>query len=374
MRRALVVFCARGALAGLAALVGCGGDDLATPFCLERDPETGGLPCDDGDPCTEDRCDQVADRCVFVPEDAANACRTDLHCDDHNACTDDACVIDGCGFQRCRHTFANGCQQCEDGLSLGCDDGNDCTVERCVEHACVYESQPLCQYMCGRGQFQSGRFLLAPEWDGYGTAGGVPTPIESATAPCSEAEACTCREDVALGPITASGALRLVATPAVPDLGCRVDTCDAGAPWDCSPLIAGLRYVVWGRGATPGLFPVEGFCLVTSPGNLQGHYRGTLDGGDWQIPLDAAAGYFPPDFGFTFTPGDCGGCGYRIGDPVALFTFAAQSFALDVALEGPDGASHRLHGTMYPNGSALVGNLVDRTLTTTLRLERLPGM
>ncbi|MCB9735882.1 MAG: hypothetical protein H6745_25120 [Deltaproteobacteria bacterium] len=88
--------------------------------------------CDDGEPCTDDRCDDAV--CVQVPNTAA--------CDDGDACTfADACAGGACagtavvcqddpgpcGANRaCNGTAA--CTVTYPGSGTGCNDGNACTV------------------------------------------------------------------------------------------------------------------------------------------------------------------------------------------------------------------------------------------------------
>lgn len=66
--------------------------------------------CDDGNPCTDDRCGELG--CVSVPNL--------LGCDDGDPCT----TSDRCAAGLCV------------GLVLRCDDGNGCTTDACVEGVC----------------------------------------------------------------------------------------------------------------------------------------------------------------------------------------------------------------------------------------------
>ncbi len=66
--------------------------------------------CDDRVPCTRDRCDAAAGRCVHAPDDA--------RCDDRRYCN---------GVERC---LATGCAA---GEPVRCDDGVGCTVDACDE-------------------------------------------------------------------------------------------------------------------------------------------------------------------------------------------------------------------------------------------------
>lgn len=66
--------------------------------------------CDDRVPCTRDRCDARAGRCVHAPDDAV--------CDDRRYCN---------GVERCTATG------CAAGVPVVCSDGVDCTVDACDE-------------------------------------------------------------------------------------------------------------------------------------------------------------------------------------------------------------------------------------------------
>ncbi|MCC6621074.1 MAG: hypothetical protein IT385_07450 [Deltaproteobacteria bacterium] len=67
--------------------------------------------CDDGNPCTIDRCDpQVAGGCVHDPAPPTTTC------EDGNACTTNDTCKSG---------------QCKGGLLRSCDDQNPCTTDRC---------------------------------------------------------------------------------------------------------------------------------------------------------------------------------------------------------------------------------------------------
>ncbi|NMC69789.1 MAG: hypothetical protein GYA57_06930 [Myxococcales bacterium] len=65
--------------------------------------------CDDGVPCTEDRCDGPTDRCLSTP-------RHD-RCDDGQSCN---------GQETCSATVG-----CRPGIPRACDDGLACTTDRC---------------------------------------------------------------------------------------------------------------------------------------------------------------------------------------------------------------------------------------------------
>ncbi|MBM4396573.1 MAG: hypothetical protein FJ087_12905, partial [Deltaproteobacteria bacterium] len=80
------------------------------------------VPCDDGNPCTIDRCDAAAKACRYEPQNGGE-------CDDGNPCT----VDDGC--------FAGVCA----GLANHCDDQNACTRDLCspAKGGCFHEASGL---------------------------------------------------------------------------------------------------------------------------------------------------------------------------------------------------------------------------------------
>ncbi|MBT4121044.1 MAG: hypothetical protein HOA57_02605 [Candidatus Magasanikbacteria bacterium] len=108
------------------------------------------IPCDDGNPCTEEECDGDEGTCLFeningYPCDDDNPCTLGegcwqgscvggimASCHDENPCTDDSCDSQiGCVFT--------------DNTEL-CDDGNICTNDSCDETTgeCSYEYEIAC--------------------------------------------------------------------------------------------------------------------------------------------------------------------------------------------------------------------------------------
>jgi hypothetical protein len=93
-----------------------------------------GVPCDDGNLCTEDWCDEKG-VCQFEPKGG-------WECDDGNPCTlDDSCSDEGF---------------CQGGYVIGCDDGNPCTKDSCVAEGDTPESfdcetEPLQDVECEDG-------------------------------------------------------------------------------------------------------------------------------------------------------------------------------------------------------------------------------
>ncbi len=136
-------------LGSVLAFAGCADDGKRLDIC--ENPE---LECDDGNACTEDRCDPDIgclhepigcndfDACTRDSCDAASGCVFDpLDCNDGNACTSDRCDAalgcrntdvsaacddsDVCTTDSCDP--ATGCVN----AGVDCDDDNDCTAESC---------------------------------------------------------------------------------------------------------------------------------------------------------------------------------------------------------------------------------------------------
>ena len=125
------------------------------------------LDCDDGNPCTHDRCDPLVG-CIHTnisgpchdndpcSVDGSGYCRAGQcitetrDCDDGNPCTIDSCNPAG----GCFHTIHHGScedgdlctvnESCVDGLCVGgvdrdCDDDNLCTIDSCdPRYGCIY--------------------------------------------------------------------------------------------------------------------------------------------------------------------------------------------------------------------------------------------
>ncbi len=101
--------------------------------------------CDDGIACTADRCIESLGECEYRPHDSrcaagevcdrelgcvpAAACGSDADCDDGDPCTDDRCQQGACS-----HQFSCACQSDAD-----CDDGDPCTDDRCQQGDCRYD-------------------------------------------------------------------------------------------------------------------------------------------------------------------------------------------------------------------------------------------
>ncbi len=96
------------------------------------------VPCDDGDLCTQDRCDPATGACSAEPDVAKcglDPCdpgpeRDPLDCDDDDPCTDDRCEP----WVGCVHDVA--AAEADDPIT--CDDGNACTRDDvCLDGECA---------------------------------------------------------------------------------------------------------------------------------------------------------------------------------------------------------------------------------------------
>ena len=157
--------------------------------------ECSGLPlsCYDGNPCTDDECDEKTG-CYYANntlpcEDDANVCTANvcnggtcgtLPANDGANCPDDgdACTADMCGNGECTHFPGNDGADCPDDGNLCtldlcdggvcshppdpkaplCDDGDECTLDdHCVGNQCIGElKSDECKGGCGDGKCEFG--------------------------------------------------------------------------------------------------------------------------------------------------------------------------------------------------------------------------
>jgi len=97
---------------------------LSCAECLE----TG--ECDDGNPCTIDKCSNGM--CSNNP--LYDSCATDEKCDDDNPCTKDKCNGSTC---TCEYEKVDSCCVAD----FECDDDNPCTLDRCIANVCRHGSK-----------------------------------------------------------------------------------------------------------------------------------------------------------------------------------------------------------------------------------------
>ena len=220
-------------------------DTCSTGSC---DPGTGKKPCDDANPCTDDLC-KSGKGCVGVPNAATctdgDECTTGDHCakgactptggvkcDDGNPCTDDVCKkgLDGkpggcvntirtgtcedgnkcTGTQKSPDTCTAG--KCKAGAAVPCDDGNTCTLHDCKpDKGCVQSPVPgectdgdVCSAgdACKAGQCVAGPAKKCDDKDvctddSCDAKKGCVYKLN--TAPCEDGNKCTTKDACALG-------------------------------------------------------------------------------------------------------------------------------------------------------------------------------
>lgn len=233
--------------------------EAAVPACPAR--------CDDGDPCTEGRCDPAIGRCEHVPREVVDACRIDAHCEDGNRCTSDVCLPDPeCPVLfRCATTNLPGCRACDGRFEGECDDFDPCTTDRCgSEGFCVYEQGPAwCDPGCDAEHVARGFIEVGP------SALIIASPGVFDPPPCN---VCPCPEELWLADELAGLAYRVALDEARCDLGCGLNPI-------CTPFVFARNYVVYGTVTRPfdqAIMAPEGWCLMLDAGGLAGPYDGTL--------------------------------------------------------------------------------------------------
>jgi hypothetical protein len=107
----------------------CNGAEICDPInrCVAAAP----IVCSDGIGCTNDVCNEFADRCDYLPNHAL--CTNGLYCDGNEIC--DA----GAG--------------CLTGVAVDCSDDNVCTANSCLESGDVCIAEDVC---CGNGDIDIG--------------------------------------------------------------------------------------------------------------------------------------------------------------------------------------------------------------------------
>ena len=103
--------------------------------------------CDDGNPCTIDRC--TAGCCVNAPECTTSAdCPDDgVFCNGTEVCQAGCCIAGTppCGTGQCCDEVANACQpgpSCT--LDSQCNDNDPCTTDHCINGCCSHSPVPCC--------------------------------------------------------------------------------------------------------------------------------------------------------------------------------------------------------------------------------------
>ena len=252
------------------------GDTCSTGSC---DSGSDAKICDDGAPCTDDSCAK-GKGCVAVPNSATctdgDACTSGDHCDkgsciatggspcdDNNPCTDDTCAPPSSGKpgtctnapnvgacddgNKCTSADACDAGLCKAGKAVVCDDGNSCTLADC-------KPADGCKQLPVPGECTDGNVCTAGDACKDGACGAGPgkdcndndictddscdaqTGCQHAlnTAPCDDGNKCTVGEQCKSGSCT--GATAVVCDDSNT---CTADSCDGqtGCKYDVKPGI-----------------------------------------------------------------------------------------------------------------------------------------
>ena len=222
-------------------------------LCLAGVCQAGAVPvsCEDGNPCTDNFCDNPAVGCQFSynegPCDDGNACTegdscldgkchsgVPAACNDSNSCTKDSCNLP----QGCSHVPVNGggCESpcltggtchdgsCEGGTPVSCEDDNPCTDDQCDEKL---ES---CQHFDNQGPCEDGDACTEGDFcQGGSCHSGAPVSCddgnECTVDSCDPAQGCS--KTLLTGPVCSDGNLCTKSDK------CLGGTCVPGPATDC---------------------------------------------------------------------------------------------------------------------------------------------
>ena len=142
--------------------------------------------CDDGNVCTQDKCDRGTGTCEFKPRDNGHHRGSPIACDDGNACTS----VDVCDRGVCQ------------GINLPdgtvCSDGNACTrSDTCESGACTGANPVICS--------PSDQCHVAGTCDT--ATGSCSNPAASDGTACDDTETCSGQDACEVGVCTVPGAL-----------------------------------------------------------------------------------------------------------------------------------------------------------------------
>jgi subtilisin-like proprotein convertase family protein len=99
--------------------------------CWQLDSE-----CDDGNICTQNKCDTVNHKCQFNP--LPNCCQDASGCNDNDVCTTDKCVSTAC----INEPITNCCPYGQPDADQKCADTNPCTLDVCsYDNTCLHFQQ-----------------------------------------------------------------------------------------------------------------------------------------------------------------------------------------------------------------------------------------
>ncbi|MFQ5494679.1 MAG: hypothetical protein ACE5EX_04800 [Phycisphaerae bacterium] len=174
--------------------------------------------CNDGNLCTDDSCDESVNGCVSVPNT--------VPCDDGNVCT----INDACAGGACTGDVNPDCTACN--FDIDCDDGIQCTDDTC-HPAGFCENIPNNENCTDDGLFCNGQEVCNPPI-------GDPITGCTSTGPpcpnCDEVNGCPC--DTPLVEVMGNRYLRLTPQPADSNVvtALVVTSCAGANPQYVGPL------------------------------------------------------------------------------------------------------------------------------------------
>jgi hypothetical protein len=203
------------------------------------------LACDDGDPCTTDRCD-VALGCVYVEEPRPPACTSDcVFVADHTPCPGDGdpCTQDGCLEGACQTGLRQFVRQCDDGDR--CNGDEFCSpVKGC---------EPDAPRACDDGDLCNGVEICVPA-----TGCEATTPEPDGTS-CDDGRACT------VGDACSAGACTGAPDPCDDANASTADVCiESTGCLHCTPMSAAKLRLTFPVGSKPGKFTLKGAFAPTA--------------------------------------------------------------------------------------------------------------
>lgn len=210
---------------------------------------TGGVMCNDNNPCTSESCDTMTMACMFMP-------RTGSSCSDGNTCTtSDTCAALPDGGIGCT------------GTPVSCDDGNPCTVDACGASGCT--NTPAAMSMsCSDGQACTSNDFCAPLVDGGVFCAGQPVTCDDSN-PCTADSCNTLDGGCATTPTNQGGAC------SDSNACTQTDVCNGGA-------CVGMMPVMCDDGVsctTDSCNPANGMCQATPTSACDGGVGGGAAGG-----------------------------------------------------------------------------------------------
>ncbi|MGB0716172.1 MAG: hypothetical protein ACPGXK_09855, partial [Phycisphaerae bacterium] len=176
------------------------------------------IDCNDGNPCTDDSCNEGTDSCDNLPN--TNSCNDFDKCTENDACTGGVCTGDQIPF----------CEECV--FDSDCNDAIACTIDDCDDVLGVCRFIPDNTACVDDGVFCNGPEIC------IGIDGDPVTGCDSAGEPCQDCtEEFGCACDTPIVASVSSRYIEIIPPPGGNAVALVVTTCDGGNPqyvgaWD----------------------------------------------------------------------------------------------------------------------------------------------